>query len=106
MLFKRMLPIPVFYGMRYPITLNCAACSHKFTWQQFRLTHPNTTFTLIEQSHNIHCIATYMQCLKTKQTSILKFSKFKDEVGINKSTETRNDGITAKLSEKIPTLAC
>jgi len=32
---------------------------------------------------------------KQKHTSILKTYKFQNEVGIDKSTETRNDGITA-----------
>ena len=34
----------------------------------------------------------------TKQTSILKIHKFKNKVGIDKSTETRNDGITMRKS--------
>jgi len=64
----------------------------------------NTTVTLIEQSHSTHYIATCYN-FKTKQTNILKIYKFQNEVGIDKKYWTRNDGITVKLSKKIPTLA-
>ena len=34
------------------------------------------------------------------------YNKFQNEVGIDKSIDTRNNDITAQLGEKIPTLAC
>ena len=44
---------------------------------------PNTTVTLIEQSHNTDCIVTCYN-LKNKQTSILKIYKIENKVGITK----------------------
>jgi len=50
---------------------------------------PNTTVTLIEQSHNIQCKAAYYN-LKKK----LVYESFKNEVRIDKSTEIRTDDTT------------
>ena len=49
---------------------------------------------LIQQSHNTHCIATYYNFKKTKQTSTLKIYKFKNR----SRDQTKNDDITVRKS--------